>query len=356
MRILERLRNATHSWGEPLEKAEILLHCAAIAYWRGCFCEAVRDIEEALLFYDEDDHRRAVAFWMLGMIQWEMSQNHAAYANWADARKLFEKRKLLFQNFPEEKTWYKNRIRRMSMDLVNHPEEIWTWLNWFELPCLRPPTRQIIDGMQEKIRQHSYSNVYALMTDLQEANRRSQELYERAEIFLEFGLAIYQMGNTHFAMDLLRKSVINFFPGVGVYHKQTVARCMLGAIEWLDELSCNQAEADWVRCIEEFEKLRSLASRDNLELKRDWYTERCASLYESLLEHRRQAPKPFSPGPQQSTCPGQRTYSYQDLLIKVRWNRGIADRLIEFERKNAPALDRNEHIRRAIERWERDNR
>jgi len=42
--------------------------------------------------------------------------------------------------------------------------------------------------------------------------------------------------------------------------------------------------------------------------------------------------------------------------MKVQWDRAIADRLIEFERKKAPTADRNEWIKRAIERWDRDNR
>jgi hypothetical protein len=47
---------------------------------------------------------------------------------------------------------------------------------------------------------------------------------------------------------------------------------------------------------------------------------------------------------------------YQDLLRKVRFNGSIADRLIEFERKQDPDATRLELIQKAIERWERDNR
>lgn len=362
-RILERLRSAAHSWGDAAERGEILLHCAALGYWRGCFVEAARDVGEAILLYDEDEHRRAVALWIQGMAQWQMCENHLAYVNWADARDLFNKRKIFFQNFPQEKARYKSWVRRMNADLVARPEEIWTWLNWFEPSCLRPPTQPIVACMQQKTRQGAYSNIYALMQDLQEATRVSQALYERAEIYLEFGLAIYQMGNTHFAIELLRKSVLNFFPGMGPYHKQTVARAMLGAVEWLHELCRDQADADWDRSYEDFEKLRTCASKDNDETKRDWYTERSASLYEALQERRRGNPKPppangCSPenGPARySAPPGGRTYTYDDLLIKLRRDRAMADRLIEFERKKVPNANRNEWIRRAIERWERDN-
>lgn len=47
---------------------------------------------------------------------------------------------------------------------------------------------------------------------------------------------------------------------------------------------------------------------------------------------------------------------YQDLLRKVRFNGSIADRLIEFERKQDPQASRLKLIQSAIDRWERDNR
>ena len=367
-RILDRLRNAAHSSGNPLAKAELLLYCAAIGSWRGCFSEAVCDASEAAITYDEDEHRQAVALWIEGMAQWKMFQNHQAYNNWADARKMFQKRQILFQNFPAEKAWYKNQIQRMNSELAKHPEEIWTWLHEFEHTSLRPPTRQVIDGVQEKIRERAYPNVYALMQDLQEANRRCQGEYEKAEIFLEFGLAIYEMENTHFAMELLRKSVLHFFPGVGIYHKQVVARCMLGAVEWMDKLSRNQADADWTRCINEFDQLRQWAERDNQPSKKEWYAERCAILNDALLDQRGQRPKPDSappPAPEDLGDPpeppppspgAENTYSYEDLLSIVGREQAVADRLIELERKKVPHADRTEWIKRAIERLTRDRR
>ncbi len=373
--ILERLRHAAHSAGDPREKAEILLYCAAIGHWRGWCPQAANDAREAEISYANDDHRRASALWILGIIQWGMSANHDAYRNCAEAKKIFEQRKILFQHFPTEKDWYQNRIRQMSVDLATRPEEIWTWLNWFERPCLQPTTQQVVDCVQQKIRQQAYPNVYALMQDLQEANRRCEGIHERAEIYLEFGLAIYEMGNTHFATELLRNSVLNFYPGIGTYHKQVVARCMLGAVEWMNETSHEQAIVDWNRSIEEFEILRQWASKDNNQTKQDWYTEHRTILNAALSDrlsgartNYEQNPNPSRPSESDSNLPeedgptpspsmsnSQNADPYQELLIKVGWDRGIADRLIEFERKKAPTADRNELIRRAIDRWLRDN-
>jgi hypothetical protein len=62
---------------------------------------------------------------------------------------------------------------------------------------------------------------------------------------------------------------------------------MLGAVEWMNEPPPhNQAIADWTVSIEDFEKLRTLANRNNDLTKRDWYTDHrrilCAALDEQL--------------------------------------------------------------------------
>jgi hypothetical protein len=46
---------------------------------------------------------------------------------------------------------------------------------------------------------------------------------------------------------------------------------------------------------------------------------------------------------------------YQDLLRKVRFNGSIADRLIDYERKQDPQASRLKQIQNAIDRWQRDN-
>ena len=363
--VLERLRSLAHAAGDPLETAEILLWCAAIGRWRGWCPQAARDATEAVLCCESDDHRRAVALWIQGIVQWEMCQNHDAYRNCVTAKELFQKRHVLFQHFPEEDAWYRNQIRQMEVDLAARPEEIWTWLNYFEPSSLKAPTKQILECVQDKVRGQAYQNVYALMQDLQEANRQCEGIHEKAEIYLEFGLAVYQLGNTHYAIELLRKAVQNFYPGVGSYHKQVVARCMLGAIEWMQVSSHKQAIVDWKRCVEEFEFLRRWADRDHLSRKEEWYAKHCEILRAALLERCKEDPRPVNPEedfPEESgpmpPPPRPNTQDpnrYQDLLAMCRGDGELAERLIEFERKKVPNAGRNEWIQRAIERWIRDN-
>lgn len=361
-RILERLRGDAHSSHDSLREAEILLYCASIGQWRGWSPQAARDAREAVICYDNDRHRQAVALWILGKVQWEMLQNHEAYRNWAEARKIFKQCQL--QRSRNAKDWYKNPLDQMDVEMVARPEEISTWLNRFEHSSLRPPTGQVIKSMREKIRQQRYPSIYVLMQDLQEANRWSERIHERAEVYLEFGLATYQIGNSHFAIELLRKAVQDFYPGVGNYHKQVVARCMLGAVEWMHKSSRKQAAADWLRCFDQFENLRWCADRDNLQEKEEWYAKRCNILTSALLERVKPPkqsdldddnPEEIGPRSSASVTTENNIYPYDDLLSKVCWDRATADWLVEYQRKLAPTADRNELIRRAIERWLRDN-
>jgi hypothetical protein len=47
---------------------------------------------------------------------------------------------------------------------------------------------------------------------------------------------------------------------------------------------------------------------------------------------------------------------YNDLLVRVGGDRAIVERLIAFERQQAPHASRSSLLRSAIQRWERDNR
>lgn len=63
--------------------------------------------------------------------------------------------------------------------------------------------------------------------------------------------------------------------------------------------------------------------------------------------------------PSRSTSGDSRSGSdnpYLDLLIRVRYDTALADRLIEYERKRLPKATMDELCRSAIERLERDNR
>lgn len=380
-RFLTRLQNAGQRSEDQEEMAEVALNLAAAEYWRGWFPDAEQNTRDAVRTYRSVNHRRAVALWMLGMAQWRVSQHDQAYTNWIEAREIFQDRQLQLQNAPNLRAWYEAWIWQMDLELTAKPEKIYTWLNTFpdNPTSLTASSRQLADSIAENIRQRRYPDVYALIRDIQQINRWSTIIYERAEVFFECGLAAYQLGNLDFAIELLKRAVLEFAPGIGDNHKQVVACCMLGAVEWLKPDTRNQAAVDWRRCIEEFGELMLQTDQRNDQGRRPWYADRIALLEAALSERlpggrppgqKPRRPNPPAPGPNPvppANGPGPNTpppsgqnQSHQDryqyLCLLVGGQKDVADRLIEHERSGAPTASRDELIERAIERLIRQRR
>jgi tetratricopeptide (TPR) repeat protein len=351
-RITERLRNAARLSEESRQKGEILLYCAAIESGRGRYPRSALDANQAVISYEKDEHRRAVALWVLGNAQWKMLRNYEAYASWEEARKTFHTRRKNFEPLPKS-SWYKKTIRQMDVKFAGHPEEILNWLNCFEESSLSVPCQQVVKSVEKKIRTQTYQNINHLMEDFQTAKKLSREIYERAEIYLRFGLAIYQLGNLYSAIEWLSTAVQKFDSGIGTYHKQVVARCIVGAVEWMYEPTHNHAIVDWTRSVEEFEDLRVCASRDNNQTKREWYTQHRAILHTALSDRLRLPPaRDRNQGqfqsPPHGTPPGVPNM-YQYLMFLAEGDSELAKRLIEIQRQRFPHDHPNRLIARAID-------
>lgn len=148
--LLESLRGIAQSSQDPLAKAELLLHCAAITHWRGWFPQSARYAHAAVITYENDDHRRAIALWIRGIVQWETLHNYDAFTSWAEARKIFSKRQIIFQHCPDESEWYQKKIWEMNIECAARPEEITTWLNLFEESSLRCSSHDVVTCVREK--------------------------------------------------------------------------------------------------------------------------------------------------------------------------------------------------------------
>jgi tetratricopeptide (TPR) repeat protein len=376
-RILRNLRAASQASRNPQERAEAALHLAAVAYWKGWYSPAARDAKAAANGYQNDPHRQAISRWILGMAQWKTSRNDSAYRNWARARTIFRQQQNLLRGSSNQRDWYRDAVCRMEIELVSRPEEILTWLNRFEASSLTESSRQLVEVIEERIRQRSYPEANVLLRDLREINKWSSASYERAEVFLECGFAAYRMGNSALAIGILREAVVEFAPGIGNNHKQVIARCMLGALERSEPTQRNQGVIDWRRCIEELEVLRLQADRDNDQDRKRWYADHRAILEAALSDplprtrpptgKRKRprsnppAPPPSGPNPSAPTpgtrekAPGKAT-NYEYLVVLVHGDIEQANRLIEFERRQFPDENLDQLIQRAIERLLKDRR
>ena len=65
---------------------------------------------------------------------------------------------------------------------------------------------------------------------------------------------------------------------------------------------------------------------------------------------------PSTPDRSTKILPPAREDYHRKLLIKAWHDKGLADRLVEYERQRNPSASFDELCKTAIERWERDNR
>jgi tetratricopeptide (TPR) repeat protein len=281
---LNHLQGVARATTDSLEKAEIWIHIAAVAYWCKWFSQAIHYAEKAVNSYQNDDHRSAVALWILGMPRWEILQNPIAYMNWNEARNCFRDRRIFFRHSRVEREWYKDRLRQMEIELATKPEEVFNWLNkpGFGVSKLTMPSEQLVDAIQNKIRQQVYPDVYSLMNDLQDIVKWSRELYEGPEAILVCGLAAYQMGNLSSAAELLEEAVTKFPSTKYNNHEQIIARWMLGAVEWKIKNDQKKTIDRWRRCINDLEDLRQYADQNNMQPQKKWYADRRSILQAAM--------------------------------------------------------------------------
>ena len=248
----------------------------------------------------------------------------------------------------------------MATNLEPTPEEIFTWLNEFEESYLSPTSQQYVEAIGERIDQGTYADALDLLDDLQQLTRFNGELNERAEVFFESGFAYYRMGYMNLAVDALKHAVLEFPSGKGNDHKQVVARCMLGAMYWQDDCDRLQAINEWKRCVKELAALRLQADRENKQTRAEWYADQLVMLQAELTARVSQGivrqARPNRPSQQRLRRGTQLPDRYSYLVLLVQGDSGTADRLIEYERRNAPDCDRAELIERAIERLLRARR
>ncbi|MDQ2690918.1 MAG: hypothetical protein M3Y68_02680, partial [Chloroflexota bacterium] len=159
-------------------------------------------------------------------------------------------------------------------------------------------------------------------------------------------------------------------------HQQACARWLLGAVQCWGRGQGVDAVANWEKGIEGFTRLARTADQANQATRKRWYRDRIvymkgalqANLKERRAGERRESTPPDTKdaradAPHSPQSPGTAPASgqdgeelFQNLLSKVGGERLTAERLIEYERRHAPNASREELIRRAIERWEDDNR
>ena len=105
---------------------------------------------------------------------------------------------------------------------------------------------------------------------------------EKVEIFIECGLAYYQMVDPDQSKESILIALANCSPGS---HEQAILHWMLGEVQWGISTDQFSAMKTWEIALEELDTLATQADHDNLPATRDWYRT-TRDLLEAVLRER----------------------------------------------------------------------
>jgi len=95
--------------------------------------------------------------------------------------------------------------------------------------------------------------------------------FEKAEVYLECGLAKYYYLDTEEAIRYIDQAISIYDPWS---YRQAVVRWILGAIQWRDRALADDAIKNWSRCVDDFSKLIDQANWDKDINRLKWYREK----------------------------------------------------------------------------------
>lgn len=277
MTIARNLHLTVLSCKDVLEINEILVTLGLFDYQMDDPTGARRDLMDVVEAIKEDksspenNHRLAIARWMLGTIERDLRANQDGYQNWMKAYQLIvgvtsrEKAR----NRADRVLWYTELLEKMRLDLVCTSEEAYEWLNFFDpKKRLSGSMRKFADTIQEEIRHYRFSDAIGTANDLIHISKGGLELDETAEVYTIAGLACQEAGNPWKALEYYAKANKAFH---ATSHQRAVVRWMTGiaAIEIPGEKTT--AIRIWRDAIEAFRYLKKDAEAKNQADRKAWY-------------------------------------------------------------------------------------
>lgn len=158
---------------------------------------------------------------------------------------------------------------------------IFSWLSEFQASSLTRPDTVVRDVIRQKITEGRFFEAYQAIEYLKLYETNRENAFERGEIWVECGLAYYDMGNSIDAINSLKKAEKEFPP---TSHEHAVVLWMLGTIQWYFENDNAEAIKNWKLAMEEFSLLENQAELCRRATEKSWYSARINEMEESLRE------------------------------------------------------------------------
>lgn len=275
-----------HSRENPdrLEYPELLLNLAAQFFAREDPAAAEEYIRLARRELQAGSHAAAVAAWMQGLVAWKTGENWQAFSSWYDARQMFEElaRRQEDADKNVNAAWYRDLLTRINMELVNKPEEAYTWLDLFDPTRLSAQALNEVNRINEQVNQEwltesDRQDIGAQVDDLLNLGTNSTDPLESAEVLVESAMIHLRIGNITRGQTLLAQAEEIFPPNS---HQRAVTLWLLGVFEWQLPGTRNSAITHWTESTLMMGSLASLYEQSGEGERAAWY-----KLKREVMEH-----------------------------------------------------------------------
>jgi hypothetical protein len=272
--LLDEVENCSRETADPLERAEVLVYCSKEWLQRSCLEKARNLAQDAKFIYEskkeKEQHRQAVAAWIMHFILLKQFEYVSAFSNARMARVNFQKQAEIYKSQvnDDRMNWYHERINEMTADLAAYPEEAYEWLTKFSGSHLSGAAQDIKNSITANIQKKNYSLAYQQMDTLCQVTQKVIDIRETSEAFAFCGLAAKQMGNIHQSVYLLKKAQST---GTQTSHEYACIRWMLGLIQMRMQGEYSKGIANLETSILKFEALQDNVDHQNKTDTREWY-------------------------------------------------------------------------------------
>lgn len=270
--ILQDVYSVVRRTTNMLERAEILIYCGAQAFELNMIEDAGRWIDTAATNYEHfhDNHRFAVALWMLFIVRRRQGHYRVAFSQAVRARNFFiEKASERAQKKQiEEESWYRGRIIDMTCDLVSSPEDMYELLFEFSGSKLSPSAMDIRNKVSTYLERRQFARIEQEIQLLLGITIRSSNPQETAEAFSFCGVVAWLLDEKEEAVNFLRSAMTLYVPNSFEY---AVLEWMLGLALFKNKLNYAMAIQMMERSIQDIESQRLKAIRENELDKSIWF-------------------------------------------------------------------------------------
>jgi tetratricopeptide (TPR) repeat protein len=134
------------------------------------------------------------------------------------------------------------------------------------------------DNIFNKVSSDENKEAHKKIKILLSYDSESKNQFQRGEIWLDSGMAIYKMGDLFKAIVHFEKAV-NHFPPVS--HEHAITLWILGSVQW--EIGKNEdASRNWEKAIDEFRTLERISEENRRMNEVNWYKRKKRDLENSI--------------------------------------------------------------------------